>query len=130
MRALVLCARMLNCYSPKCGRKCFERNMTQSHGRVDAPETLSMTELPPSNTRRWVARRKAAVVAAVSSGMITFEEACRRYHMSGEELLAWQCAFENDGILGLRAGRLRQQRGTGRSRSDDPESGRVTQTRH
>ena len=89
-----------------------------------------MTELPAPNTRRWVARRKAAVVAAVSSGMITLEEACRRYHMSKEELLAWQCAFENDGILGLRAGRLRQQRGAGRSRPDDRASGRVAQTRH
>ena len=89
-----------------------------------------MTELPSPNTRRWVARRKAAVVAAVSSGMITLEEACRRYHMSEEELLAWQCAFENYGILGLRAGRLQQQRGVGRSRPDDPSPGHITKTRH
>ena len=34
-----------------------------------------MTELPPPNTRRWGARRKAAVVAAVANGMITIEEA-------------------------------------------------------
>ena len=60
-----------------------------------------MTELPPTNTRRWVARRKAAVVAAVSSGMLTIEEACRRYQMSEEEFLAWQRAFENGGIAGL-----------------------------
>ena len=58
-----------------------------------------MTELPPPNTRRWVARRKAAVVAAVANGMITIEEACRRYRMSDEEFLAWQRAFENGGIL-------------------------------
>jgi len=60
-----------------------------------------MTELPPPNTRRWVARRKAAVVAAVANGMITIEEACRRYRMSEEEFLAWQRAFENGGIAGL-----------------------------
>ena len=53
-----------------------------------------MTELPPANTRRWVARRKAAVVAAVSSGMLTIEEACRRYQISEEEFYAWQRAFE------------------------------------
>ena len=41
-----------------------------------------MTELRPTNTRRWVARHKAAVVAAVSSGMLTIEEEGRRYHMS------------------------------------------------
>jgi transposase-like protein len=66
-----------------------------------------MTELPSTNTRRWVARRKAAVVAAVSSGMLTVEEACRRYQMSEEELRAWQCAFETYGIVGLRAGYIR-----------------------
>ena len=37
-----------------------------------------MGQLPPANTRRWVVRRKAAVVAAVQSGKITLEEACQR----------------------------------------------------
>ena len=69
-----------------------------------------MTELPPPNTRRWVARRKAAVVAAVANGMITIEEACRRYEMSEEEFLAWKYAFENHGILGLRAGYVQKYR--------------------
>jgi len=64
----------------------------------------AMTQLPPTNTLRWVARRKAAVVAAVSSGMLTIEEACRRYHMSEDELLAWQHVFECYGIDGLRSG--------------------------
>jgi Protein of unknown function (DUF1153) len=50
-------------------------------------EIRSMTELPPLNTRRWVARRKAAVVAAVLSGMITLEEACRRYQDVGRGVL-------------------------------------------
>ena len=93
--------------------------MTQRRRRAHAPEAPVMTELPSANTRRWVARRKAAVVAAISSGMITLEEACRRYHMSEEELSAWQRAFENHGILGLRAGRLQHQRGAGRSRPGD-----------
>jgi transposase-like protein len=88
-----------------------------------------MTELPPSNTRRWVARRKAAVVAAVSSGMITIEEACRRYQMSGEELFAWQRAFENYGIVGLRAGYFQQYRSARRSRPADPSLGQVVPAR-
>ena len=66
-----------------------------------------MVELPPPNTKRWVARRKAAVLAALSSGAITMEEACRRYALSEEELLAWQRAFEAHGLSGLRATRLR-----------------------
>ena len=72
--------------------------------------TPSVTGLPPKNPRRWVASRKAAVVAAVSGGMITIEEACRRYHMSEEEFVAWQRAFENRGILGLRAGYVQKYR--------------------
>ena len=72
--------------------------------------TPSLTQLPPPNTRRWVARRKAAVVAAVSSGVISFAEACRRYQMSEEEFLAWQRAFEIYGIKGLHATFLQQHR--------------------
>jgi hypothetical protein len=67
----------------------------------------ALTALPPPGTTRWVARRKAAVVAAVSGGQITLEEACRRYELSEEEFLSWQRAFETDGIGGLRATRLR-----------------------
>jgi hypothetical protein len=65
--------------------------------------SLSMTGLPPPNTKRWVASRKAAVVTAVSNGIITLEEACRRYRMSEEEFLAWQRALEAYGVPGLRA---------------------------
>ena len=62
--------------------------------------------LPPSDTKRWVARRKAAVVTAVRSGAISIEEACRRYHLSEEELLAWERTIEADGVPGLRITRL------------------------
>jgi hypothetical protein len=41
-----------------------------------------MGDLPPPNTKRWVVRRKAEVVAAVRSGKITMEEALRRYQGS------------------------------------------------
>ena len=69
-----------------------------------------MTSLPPADTRRWVVRRKAAVVAAVQGGKITLEEACRRYNLSEEEFRAWQRAFEVHGLPGLRATRLQQYR--------------------
>jgi hypothetical protein len=40
------------------------------------PEAPAMSDdLPPPNTRRWVVRRKAAVVTAVRTGRITLEEA-------------------------------------------------------
>jgi transposase-like protein len=78
-----------------------------------------MADLPPANTNRWVARRKAAVIAAMRSGAITMEEVCRRYALSEEELLAWQRAFETHGLSGLRATRLRGRR-TRRSKAADP----------
>jgi transposase-like protein len=83
-------------------------------------------ELPPPSTRRWVARRKAAVVAAVCGGIITLEEACRRYQMSEEEFVAWQRAFETHGILGLRATCVQQHRGAGSSRPADPAPRNIT----
>ena len=88
-----------------------------------------MIELPPPNTRRWVARRKAAVVAAVSSGMITIEEACRRYQMSEQEFFTWQRAFENYGIVGLRVDHVQQYRSARRSRPADPSLGQVAPAR-
>jgi transposase-like protein len=69
-----------------------------------------MTTLPSADTRRWVVRRKAAVVAAVQGGKITLEEACRRYNLSEEEFREWQRAFEAHGLPGLRATRLQQYR--------------------
>ena len=79
-----------------------------------------MADLPPPNTKRWVVRRKAEVLAALRSGTITMEEACRRYALSEEELLAWRRAFEASGLPGLRATRLRARR-TGPSNVPDPQ---------
>ena len=69
-----------------------------------------MADLPPANTRRWVVRRKAAVVAAVQSGEITLEEACRRYELTEEEFRSWQRDYERHGLAGLRATRVQQYR--------------------
>jgi transposase-like protein len=69
-----------------------------------------MAYLPPANTRRWVVRRKVAVVAAVQSGEITLEEACRRYELTEEEFRSWQRDYERHGLPGLRATRVQQYR--------------------
>lgn len=79
-----------------------------------------MADLPPPNTKRWVVRRKAAVLAAVRSGAITVEEACQRYGLSEEEFLSWQQAFDAHGLPGLRATRLQVYR-RGRSRAAKPK---------
>ncbi|HEX3535360.1 MAG TPA: DUF1153 domain-containing protein [Stellaceae bacterium] len=75
-------------------------------------DASSAFELPPPDTKRWVARRKASVVAAVCSGALSVQEACRRYRLSLEELLAWQRAVERHGIPGLRVTRLQLYRDT------------------
>jgi hypothetical protein len=75
-----------------------------------APQGIHMADLPPPNTKRWVVRRKAAVVAAVRNGEITQEEALRRYQLTEEEFLSWQRAFESHGLPGLRTTRIQQYR--------------------
>ena len=69
-----------------------------------------LESLPPPDTKRWVVRRKAAVVAAVRGGGITMEEACRYYQLSEEEFLSWERALERHGLAGLRTTRVQQYR--------------------
>ena len=61
---------------------------------------------PVPNIRRWTIRRKAGVLEAIRSGALTLEEACQRYALSLEELLAWERDLERYGLHGLRATRL------------------------
>jgi hypothetical protein len=63
-------------------------------------------DLPPPDTKRWVARRKAVIVDAVRSGAISLEEVCRRYELSVEEFAGWQRAIDAHGVAGLRVTRL------------------------
>ena len=69
-----------------------------------------LDRLPPSNTSRWVMRRKAQVVAAVRSGLLTFEEACERYTLSEEEFKSWITLLDQHGLRGLRATRMQEYR--------------------
>jgi hypothetical protein len=77
-------------------------------GPTGAPLTLS--DLPPQNTQRWVIRRKAEVVAAVHGGLLTLDEACERYRLTNEEFLGWQQSIERYGLAGLRTTRIQQYR--------------------
>ena len=79
---------------------------------VIGPEGQRITRdsLPPANTKRWVIRRKAEVVAAVRGGLLTLEEACTRYMLTAEEFQSWQRAIEQHGLPGLRTTRLQEYR--------------------
>ena len=71
---------------------------------------LTMADLPPGNTRRWVIRRKAEVVAAVRGGLLSLEEACERYALTVEEFLSWQRSIDRHGLAGLRTTRIQDYR--------------------
>lgn len=72
---------------------------------------LTVNDLPPTNTRRWVIRRKAEVVAAVRGGLLSLEEACTRYTLTVEEFLGWQRSIDKHGLAGLRTTRIQKYRG-------------------
>jgi uncharacterized protein DUF1153 len=77
-----------------------------------APEPICpMDELPPPDIKRWTIRRKAAVVTAVARGVLSREEACRRYRLTEEEFGSWEQAYQTHGLPGLRSTRLQQYRG-------------------
>ena len=86
----------------------------REHSRGSPPALrgrgLSLADLPPPETRRWVARRKAQVVAAVQPGVLSLEEACRRYTLSAEEFAAWEQAIDRHGLRALRVTRLQEFR--------------------
>ena len=73
--------------------------------------TLTLADLPKTDTTRWVTRRKAEVVAAVQGGLISLEDACDRYRLSVEEFLSWQHAISRYGLDGLRATHAQDHRG-------------------
>jgi hypothetical protein len=71
---------------------------------------LTRSDLPPPNTKRWVARRKAVVVAAVDHGLIEPAEACEMYRLSEEELEIWRAAVRNFGAAALRVTAIQKYR--------------------
>ncbi|MBB4860363.1 hypothetical protein HNO88_003706 [Novosphingobium chloroacetimidivorans] len=73
-------------------------------------ERLTLDKLPDPGTSRWVARRKAEVVAAVEGGLLSKPQACARYELSLEELVSWQRTVERDGMSGLCASKVQQNR--------------------
>jgi Protein of unknown function (DUF1153) len=71
---------------------------------------LTIADLPPKSTRRWVIRRKAEVVAAVRGGLLSLDEACARYTLTVEEFLSWQAMIDAHGLAGLRTTRIQDYR--------------------
>src|SRR5215210_8032750 len=95
--------------------------------RVLAPDgsVLTLADLPPLDAQRWVASRKAIVVAAVRGGLLSMSDACARYRLTTEEFLNWQTQVDRDGLQGLRTTRIQEYRGLDRRKglSDVRETG-------
>ena len=73
---------------------------------------MTLADLPPPGIRRWVPRRKARVVAAVEGGLISAEEAYRRYEISEEEYQSWREHLSRHGLRGLCVTRINSVRRT------------------
>ena len=86
--------------------------------KVDGPRAVKLpdgsfmtrADLPPADTKRWVASRKAAVVRGVAHGLLTEEEALERYGLSQEEFLSWVEAVAEHGVQALKTTKLRVYR--------------------
>ena len=94
---------------------------------VLAPDgtVLTLTNLPSPDAQRWVASRKAIVVAAVRGGLLSMSDACARYRLTTEEFLSWQTQVDRNGLKGLRATRVQEYRGSSRRKGlwDGREAG-------
>lgn len=73
-------------------------------------EPLTLADLPPPETRRWVVRRKAEVVAAVNGGLLSIDDVLERYGLTLEEFASWQRAVDRSGMQGLRVTRIQHYR--------------------
>jgi hypothetical protein len=79
---------------------------------VTLPDGTNLTraDLPPPDTRRWVASRKARVVQAVAYGLLSRNEALERYALSEEEFCLWCDAIEKHGEGGLKVTAIQRYR--------------------
>jgi hypothetical protein len=76
-------------------------------------------------TFRWIAKRKADLIARIGSGEISEAEALRLYQLSPEELAEWRRCYSEGGVCGLmekqsfaaRNGRARRQERKSAARS-------------
>jgi hypothetical protein len=86
--------------------------------KVDGPRSVTLpdgtiltrADLPPGDTRRWVASRKATVVQAVTYGLISRAEVLEKYNLSEEEYDLWSDAVQRHGIAGLKVTAIQKYR--------------------
>jgi EAL domain-containing protein (putative c-di-GMP-specific phosphodiesterase class I) len=85
-------------------------------------ELLLLDTLPPTDTKRWVPQRKAEVVAAVHSGLISVDYVCQRYNLTLEEFTGWQRAVDRGGLKARRIERTQFYRDLYENAAKQPET--------
>ena len=86
--------------------------------KVDGPRAVTLTDgtvmtladLPPDTTLRWVASRKAAVVRGVVYGLISKDDALVRYGISDDEFIEWVRAVSTHGEAALKTTMVQKYR--------------------
>lgn len=71
---------------------------------------MTRADLPPTDTKRWVTSRKAAVVKAVRFGLISQDAAIELYGLSEDEFRSWLTAVETYGEVALKATAVQKYR--------------------
>ncbi|WP_415182975.1 DUF1153 domain-containing protein [Phaeovulum sp.] len=86
--------------------------------KVDGPRAVTLpdgsvltrADLPPADTQRWVASRKAVLVRAVAYGLIPLPEVLDRYGLSEEEFAIWTEAVAKYGESALKVTSIQKYR--------------------
>ncbi len=89
---------------------------------------MTLSDLPPAGTNRWVVSRKAAVVAGVQAGLLSLDEALQRYDISLDEFMCWKRLIDNHGVKGLRVTRIKEYRGQANAEPVSVEDSRAAGT--
>ncbi|MEO0999306.1 MAG: DUF1153 domain-containing protein [Pseudomonadota bacterium] len=102
--------RVEGCKGTREGRMYIRKSQGPIAVRGPEGEILTKSDLPPRDTRRWVARRKAIVASAVAGGMLGHGEACEMYGLTSEELDSWLEAMRAHGPRALRVTSMQRYR--------------------
>lgn len=66
-------------------------------------DVVTPMDLPSPDTAHWTPNKKAIVVRAVRAGLISLEDALKRYHMEQSEFMLWEQGLKDGGADGLKS---------------------------
>jgi Protein of unknown function (DUF1153) len=85
-------------------------SVNAAHRLEPEQEPIFRANLPDSAVTRWVPRRKAELISAIENGILSAEDASKRYRLTPEELAEWQSSYSQFGARGLKATLVQQIR--------------------